>query len=145
MGHGVSTTVHAYDQHDRGQAATDLMGDHPQKSTGWEFALRLKAFYVALFTTLGVQMPFLPVWLASKALDAQAIGIVIAVPVMVRICAIPTVTRAADRRDALRRVIILTAAMATAGFAVLGFADGIVAIMIAYTLAAVAYSAVMML
>src|SRR5262249_49715814 len=145
MGHGVSTTVHAYDQHDRGQAATDLMGDHPQKSTGWEFALRLKAFYVALFMTLGVQMPFLPVWFASKGLDAQAIGIVIAVPVMVRILAIPVVTRAADRPDALRRVIILTAATATAGFGVLGFVDGIFAIMVAYNLAVVASSDVLML
>jgi hypothetical protein len=41
------------------------MAVYPQKSTGEQFSLRLKAFYAALFLTLGVQLPFLPVWLSE--------------------------------------------------------------------------------
>lgn len=121
------------------------MADHPRKSTGEDFALRLKAFYGALFLTLGVQMPFLPVWLTAKGLDAQAVGIVLAVPAVIRIVAIPLAARVADRYDALRGVIIIAAAAATAGFGALGFAEGTFAIMMLYALASAAYMPVMML
>ena len=40
------------------------------------------------------------------------IGIVLAIPTVMRIIAIPVATRMADRRDALRGVIILAAAVA---------------------------------
>ena len=109
------------------------------------FSLRLKAFYAALFLTLGVQLPFLPVWLTAKGLDARSIGIVLAVPALIRIIAIPVATRAADRRDAVRGVIILAAAGATAGFAALAFAQGAFAITLVYALASAAYAPVMML
>ncbi len=121
------------------------MAAQPQKSTGEQFSLRLKAFYVALFLTLGVQLPFLPVWLTAKGLDAGAIGIVLAIPAVIRIIAIPVATRMADRRDAVRGVIILAAAGATAGFGALAFAQGAAAIMLLYALASAAYAPVMML
>src|SRR5262245_38068351 len=121
------------------------MAAQPQKSTGEQFSLRLKAFYVALFLTLGVQLPFLPVWLTAKGLDAGAIGIVLAIPAVIRIIAIPVATRVADRRDAVRGVIILAAAGATLGFGALAFAQGAAAIMLVYALASAAYAPVMML
>src|SRR6266705_3944427 len=121
------------------------MAAQPQKSTGERFSLRLKAFYAALFLTLGVQLPFLPLWLTAKGLDAGAIGIVLAIPALIRIVAIPVATRMADRRDAVRGVIILAAAGAAIGFAALAFAQGAVAIMLVYALASAAYAPVMML
>src|SRR5262245_21774688 len=121
------------------------MSLHSQQSTGENFALRLKAFYAALFTTLGVQMPYLPVWLTAKGLDAEAIGLVLAVPIVVRFVAIPLATRAADRHDALRGVIVIAAAAATVAFASLAFAQGLIAIMVLYALASAAYTPVMML
>ena len=121
------------------------MAVYPQKSTGEHFSLRLKAFYAALFLTLGVQLPFLPVWLTAKGLDARSIGIVLAVPALIRILAIPLATRVADQRDALRGVIILAAAGATLGFGVLAFAQGALAITLVYALASAAYAPVMML
>src|SRR5262247_2465334 len=121
------------------------MAVYPQKSTGEQFSLRLKAFYAALFLTLGVQLPFLPVWLTAKGLDARAIGIVLAVPAVIRIVAIPLASRVADRHDALRGVIILAAAGATIGFGALAFAQGVLAIALVYALASAAYAPVMML
>jgi PPP family 3-phenylpropionic acid transporter len=121
------------------------MAAQPQKSTGEQFSLRLKAFYAALFLVLGVQLPFLPVWLTAKGLEAGAIGIVLAIPAVIRIVAIPVATRMADRRDAVRGVIILASAAAVAGFAALAFAQGAAAIMLVYALASAAYAPVMML
>jgi PPP family 3-phenylpropionic acid transporter len=121
------------------------MNHNPQEFTGAHFALRLKVFFAALFVTLGVQLPFLPVWLAAKGLDAQAIGVVLAIPVVVRIIAVPLATRVADRRDALHGVIIVTAAGATLGFGALAYAEGMIAIMLLYALASAAYTPVMML
>src|SRR2546430_1067077 len=119
------------------------MSGNPQKfAVEKGFALRLAVFYAALFVTLGVQLPFLPVWLAAKGLDASAIGIVLAVPMIVRVVAIPVATRAADRRDALRAGIVVAAAAAVAGYGALGFAGGMVAILAAYAVASAAYTPV---
>jgi PPP family 3-phenylpropionic acid transporter len=59
--------------------------------------------------------------------------------------AIPVATRAADQRDALRAVIIITAAGAVAGYGALALAESLPAIMIFYALASAAYSPAMML
>jgi len=92
-------------------------------------------FYAALFVALGVQVPFLPLWLAAKGLDATLIGIVLALPMIVRVFAIPLATRGADRRDALHTVIVIASAMAVLGYGALGLAQGVVAIILAYALA----------
>ncbi len=91
---------------------------------GLGFAARLSALYAALFVLSGVQLPFFPVWLKAKGLDAATIGLVLAVPMVVRVVAIPFAARAADRRDALRATIVTACAFSVAGFALLGFADG---------------------
>jgi PPP family 3-phenylpropionic acid transporter len=74
-------------------------------------------FYASVFIALGVHLPFLPVWLAAKGLDPQTIGVVLAMPMILRLFAIPLATRAADRRDALRAVIMAATLVALAGFA----------------------------
>jgi len=99
------------------------------------FAWRLAVFYAALFVALGVQVPFLPLWLAAKGLDATLIGIVLALPMIVRVFAIPLATRGADRRNALHTVIVIASAMAVLGYGALGLAQGVVAITLAYALA----------
>ncbi len=121
------------------------MPSNPHKFTGEGFAPRLAVFYAALFLTLGVQMPFLPVWLAAKGLDPRTIGIVLAVPMVVRIFAIPMAARVADRRDALRAVIVMTATAAVAGYGALALAESVAAIMVAFAFASAAYTPVMLL
>jgi PPP family 3-phenylpropionic acid transporter len=119
------------------------MNSNPQILTGEGFAWRLAAFYAALCAALGVQLPFLPVWLAAKGLDASEIGIVLAIPMIVRVFAIPVATRAADRRDALRATITFTAAAAAAGYGAVGLAQGALAIMFAFALASAFYTPMM--
>ena len=107
------------------------------------FALRLAIFYAALFAALGVQVPFLPLWLGAKGLDASTIGMVLSVPMIVRLLAIPLATRIADGQDALRAVIAIASALAMLGYGVLGLAQGALAVTIAFALASVFYTPLM--
>jgi len=107
------------------------------------FALRLAIFYAALFAALGVQVPFLPLWLAARGLDASTIGMVLSVPMIVRLLAIPLATRIADGQDALRAVIAIASALAMLGYGVLGLAQGALAVTIAFALASVFYTPLM--
>jgi PPP family 3-phenylpropionic acid transporter len=121
------------------------MAIYPHKNTAEDFALRLALFYVALFLTVGAQLPLLPIWLAAKGLDPGVIGIVLAVPMVVRVFAIPTAALLADRRDALRAGIVIAAGASFAGFGALGLADGLPAIIIVFGLASAAYTPLMLL
>ncbi|HEU5019054.1 MAG TPA: MFS transporter [Pseudolabrys sp.] len=107
------------------------------------FATRLAAFYAAYFVLGGMQMPFLPVWLKAKGLDARVIGIMLAVPLVVRVLAIPLIAREADRRDALRPVLVLTTAATVVGYAAFGLSSGAAALLVAFTLASLAYTPIM--
>jgi MFS transporter, PPP family, 3-phenylpropionic acid transporter len=107
------------------------------------FAWRLAIFYAALFVALGVELPFLPLWLAAKGLDAGTIGLVLAVPMTVRVFAMPLAARSADRHDALRTAIVIAAGMTVIGYGALGLAQGAVAITVAFALASAFYTSVM--
>lgn len=107
------------------------------------FATRLAAFYAAYFVLGGMQMPFFPVWLKAKGLDAHMIGITLAVPLVVRVLAIPLVAREADRRDALRPVLVLATAATVIGYIVVGLSSGAAALLITFVLASLAYTPVM--
>jgi len=107
------------------------------------FATRLSALYAALFVLSGVQLPFFPVWLAAKGFDADLIGLTLAVPMAVRIAAVPLATHAADRRDALRAALLVTTAGSVLGYALVGLAQSAPAILAAYGLASLAFTPVM--
>jgi PPP family 3-phenylpropionic acid transporter len=98
------------------------------------FAPRLAAFYAAFFAASGLYLPFFPVWLAAKGLDAAAIGIVLAVPQFLRIAAIPAGTRLADRYGALKGPLVVASLAALAGLLLVAFADGFWSILIALAL-----------
>jgi len=107
------------------------------------FALRLAIFYAALFAALGVQVPFLPLWLAAKGLDTSTIGMVLSVPMLVRLLAIPLATRIADRQDALRAIIAIASALAMLGYGAMGLAQGALAVITAFALASIFYTPLM--
>jgi MFS transporter, PPP family, 3-phenylpropionic acid transporter len=115
----------------------------PVKLTPIGFAPRMAALYAALFVLAGIQLPFFPVWLKAKGLDPASIGLVLAMPMIVRIFAISVASRVADRCDALRATLIVLSLAAIAGYALVGLAEGAAAILIAYTLAALAFTPVM--
>jgi PPP family 3-phenylpropionic acid transporter len=107
------------------------------------FVPRLAALYVALFILPGIQMPFFPVWLKAKDVDARLIGIVLAVPMVARVLAIPVIAREADRRDAVRAALILAGLGSVAGYTLVGLSAGAIAILITYTLTSLASTPLM--
>lgn len=107
------------------------------------FASRLAGLYAAIFVMGGIHLPFFPLWLKAKGLDASEIGLALAVPMIVRIMAVPLATRVADRRDALREAILVAALISVAGYLLVGLASGFVAILAAFALASLAYTPVM--
>jgi PPP family 3-phenylpropionic acid transporter len=111
-------------------------------SSGFGFAARVAALYAAIFAAVGVQQPFFPYWLKAKGLDPQMIGIVLAVPMLVRIVAIPVASRIADRTDALRSVMLCCAVATVVGYVLLGVSQGAVAILAVFALASAAYTPV---
>jgi PPP family 3-phenylpropionic acid transporter len=108
-----------------------------------DFAGRLALFYGVFFVSIGINLPAFPVWLAARGLDAESIGLVLALPMVVRVFAIPVVSRLADRRDALRAAIVACSFAAGAAYAVLGVVEGLVALVIVYAIASTAVTPVM--
>jgi MFS transporter, PPP family, 3-phenylpropionic acid transporter len=100
------------------------------------FGARLALFYAGLFVVVGIQMPFFPVWLQAKGLDAETIGLVVATPILVRVVAVPIAARLADRHGALRQMLVASSAGAAMGYALVGWADGLPAILVAVALTA---------
>ena len=116
---------------------------NPKPSAAVFLAPRLALFYATLFAAAGIHQPFFPIWLAAKELDAGAIGLVLAAPMIVRIAAVPLATREADRRGALRPALVIASFAAAAGMALLGLAEGAAAILMVFTLASIAWAPVM--
>jgi len=115
------------------------MAGAPHFSTD-RFALKLGLFYAAYFFFGGVQLPFFPLWLESRGLDARTIGLIIAVPALVRIVVTPIVTHQADRRRALKTTLVIGATVGLAGMTVAGLVEGPVAIFLAFAVAMAALS-----
>jgi MFS transporter, PPP family, 3-phenylpropionic acid transporter len=88
-------------------------------------------------------MPFLPVWFAAKGLDASTVGVVLAIPLVVRVAAIPIATRIADRYDATRAVIMTGAAASLLGYVAVALVPSPGAIMAAIALASSFYTPLM--
>ena len=81
-----------------------------------EQARRLGAFYAASFLVVGIQLPFWPVWLAGRGLDAQQIALVFAAAIWAKVIATPVLGVIADRLGR-RAVMIALAACACAAYA----------------------------
>jgi MFS transporter, PPP family, 3-phenylpropionic acid transporter len=72
-------------------------------------AARLSLFYWAIFLIVGLQTPFLPLWLDARGLDVTEISIAGALPLFIRIVATPMVAYLADRSGDHRRMVIVLA------------------------------------
>lgn len=84
------------------------------------FAVGLAAFYASLFGLVGTHLPFFPVWLQAIGVDAAWIGIITALPAISRFTALPFVTSLAERRQAIRQAIMVTAFATAIGLVVIG-------------------------
>ncbi len=115
------------------------MAGVPQFSTD-RFALKLGLFYAAYFFFGGVQLPFFPLWLEARGLDARDIGLIIAIPALVRIIVTPIVTHQADRYQALKAALVIGSLVGLTGMTVVGLVASPIAILLAFAVAMAALS-----
>jgi len=73
--------------------------------------VRLAAYYAAAFGANGVFLPFWPVWLTSRGLDAVDIGIIFACTSAARVLTVPLVAQIADRRGDRKPLIVAFATL----------------------------------
>jgi PPP family 3-phenylpropionic acid transporter len=66
-------------------------------------ALRLSTFYAATFLVTGIQLPFWPIWLASRGLTAREIGVLLAAAIWVKVISTPAIGALADKTGVVAR------------------------------------------
>ncbi len=101
------------------------------------FALRISAFYIAIFLLVGCYQPFMPLWLKWRGLTDFQISLTFAIPVFLRAIFTPAMTFAADRYGRPARLLNALAWGAVLSVATLPFAAGfpaIFAVIVVYTL-----------
>ncbi len=88
---------------------------------------------------MGVYLPFWPVWLKGRGLDAGEIGLLLAITIWTKVLASPAMAQIANRLGERRRVMVALSVAALASYALFGIADGfwqlaLVAVLIGATL-----------
>ena len=99
--------------------------------------LRLSAYFCAYFLYAGALVPYFALYLAARGFGAGAIAVVLAMPQLARVVAPAFWGWLADRSGAARGIVVFSAAMVLAGFALLQVVDGyagVVAIMLVMSL-----------
>lgn len=87
-------------------------------------AIRLASVYGTMFLFTGVYLPFFPVWLKSKGLDAGEISLVVALSLFLRIVVSPFFASVADRLGDRRRVALWLAWASLGSAALFLFVEG---------------------
>jgi PPP family 3-phenylpropionic acid transporter len=103
---------------------TDISHQPTLPDPGAAYGQRVALYFAAMFVIYGVLIPFLPVWLDGRGLDANEVAIVTAVPFILRLAVTPSVAIFADRHGAHRRLIIASAWAALAASLLLGGMHG---------------------
>jgi PPP family 3-phenylpropionic acid transporter len=103
----------------------------------------MAVLYAAIFAFAGIQLPFLPVWLAAKGLDAREVGLVLATAMVARPVIVPVVTRIADRHGWAKGPLVLSAWLACISFFAVALSDGFAAILITFAISALPQAVVM--
>lgn len=106
-------------------------------------AWRLAFVYAALFLVVGCYLPYFPVWLYWRGLDAAEIAVLLATPLFTRILFIPAISFAADRVGDRRAILIVLAWGSLFSFLLLWATDGFWQMFLATLLIAANWNAIM--
>ncbi|MGR7997320.1 MFS transporter [Xanthobacter sp. ZOL 2024] len=88
---------------------------------GGALKLTLGAAFATFYLPLGIQVPYLPLWLQHRGLGPQEIGIAIAVPLVTRLFATPVLGLLSDRLGRPRATLTALAAMTCVSLTLLAF------------------------
>jgi PPP family 3-phenylpropionic acid transporter len=93
-------------------------------------AMRFALYYGALFGGIGIQMPFWPVWLASRGLSASDIGLAAAAIYVGRMVFSPVIGAGIDRRGDRRRPLIVLGVAAALAYLLFAITHSLGAILV---------------
>ena len=105
-------------------------------------AVRLGLFYVALYLGTGVSLPYIATFLRSRGMSGAEIGLILAVPMLIRPFTGPSLAVWADGFALRRTPMVLLAIGAAAGYAALLVAPGVWGLLLAWLLASTLLSTV---
>src|SRR5215210_5535344 len=89
--------------------------------------VRLAALQAASFAGIGIWMPFFPVWLGERGIGADAIGVILALPIVVRIVAVAPLMALVDG-GCLGSALVYLALLKAEGVVVLGLLVALLAV-----------------
>jgi PPP family 3-phenylpropionic acid transporter len=87
--------------------------------------IRFSLFFVAAFLFVGIYVPFWPLWLASRGLDAEEIAIVIATTTWLRAIGPPVIADLADRHGERWRTIVALQIATVLAYPLFALADSL--------------------
>lgn len=105
-------------------------------------AVRIAFFYAAVFLFIGVHLPFWPVWLTSRGVDAAEIGIILSAAAWIRAFAPPLLAHAADRKGERKRLIAGLVAATMVAYGLFALTEGFWPLLAVTVLAALAFGAI---
>jgi PPP family 3-phenylpropionic acid transporter len=76
------------------------------------FEARVSFLFAMLFLSMGVHLPYFPLWLEAKGFDAEQIAVILAAPMFLRVFTTPLITAYADRAKDRANVMIAMAVAA---------------------------------
>jgi PPP family 3-phenylpropionic acid transporter len=86
--------------------------------------LRLSFLTASVYATIGIHLPFFPIWLASRGLSGREIAAIAAVPPLMRLAANLIVPPRADRSGDIPGMLMFCALGTTCAYASMGLIDG---------------------
>lgn len=92
--------------------------------------IRMAFFYAAIFTMIGIHLPFWPVWLEAQGLSTTEIGAIFASSVGIKVFSNPLITHFADRQGSRRPIMITLAILSFVTFYLFGLTNGFWQIML---------------
>ncbi len=90
----------------------------------------ISLYFAAIFLSVGVHLPYFPVYLAAVGLTPDEIGIVLAVPMAARVVTLAVMGQLADRLGSLPRAILAYAIASLAIFGLVAVSSGVVALLV---------------
>lgn len=93
-------------------------------------ATKIAIFVGAIFLSLGIYLPFFPLWLETKDFSSAEIAFLLSVPLAVKVVFTPFLTASADRFPARRQAAITYCFMTLIVFSAIALFDGFWAMLI---------------
>ena len=71
------------------------------------FEVRLALIFASLYVSLGINVPYFPLWLEAGGFGAEQIAVILAVPMFLRVVTTPLLTAYADRANDRVNVLLV--------------------------------------